>query len=456
MTKQITIIDSLMGSGKTSWIIDQMNQSLGPVTMGRQRYLYITPILDEVKRVVEACDDISFKQPEAREHGSKYFNLSKLIEDGENIASTHALFKYMEGSLAEKIRERRYTLVIDEVLDCASFLDDRELSKADRRILFDNGLVYIDDQNRVKWNYDNPSVAEYDQGRFSKIKNLCDNNNLIALNGDSDAKKRTMLLWVFPAEFLSLFKEVIVMTYMFDGSPMKPYLESQGFVFKRRTIIGNREDGYRLAPPAHDPEVDRKRHIRKLISVYDGRSNSVGAARSGQQALSKGWYGREKKKQNAKQRDNGIDQLNRGIMSFFKAVSQTGSDENAVVAFAEYKNSVKGARYGKPNYHHIPVNAKATNQWSSRTAMAYAVNRFNHSMVQSWLKSQGVPVNDDLFAIAEMVQVVWRTAIRNDQPIHLYIPSERMRTLFLAWLNSDTIAKFVEYCEGQTEQHQAA
>ena len=453
MTKQITIIDSLMGSGKTSWIIDQMNQAQGRVTMTSNRFLYITPILDEVDRIVQDCDGLDFRQPEKREHGSKYFNLKKLIDEGANIASTHALFKYMEGDLANQIKEKQYTLVIDEVLDCASFLDDRDLSTADRKLLFENDLVFIDDQRRVKWNYDNPSVSAYNGGQFTKIKNLCDNNNLISLNNSESTSKRTMLLWVFPAEFLSLFREVIVMTYMFDGSPMKPYLESHGFIFKRRTIIGDRETGFHVASLTQDPEVERKRHIRNLISVYDGRSNAVGNHTKGEQPLSKGWYGREKKRK-TQGKPNGIDKLNKGITSFFSNVAKSRSTENAVVTFAEYRNSITGRGYGKVKYHHIPTNAKASNDWANRTAMAYTVNRFNHSMIQSWLKAQGVPVNDDLFAIAEMVQVVWRTAIRNDQPIDLYIPSQRMRELFHAWLHSDTIAEFVDHCEG--ELHLAA
>ena len=443
-----------MGSGKTSWCIDHMNSTEGLTEMTNNRWLYITPLKTEVQRIVDSCARLKFKQPETREHGSKFYHLQQLIADRENIVATHALFKYMEGSMAEAIRAANYTLVIDEVLDCASFLDNNELSTADRKMLFDNELVYVDDQQRVKWNYKNASVANYNGGRFTHIKNLCDNNNLISLNTEPNSSKRTMLLWVFPSEFLELFKEVIVMTYMFDGSPMKPYLQSKGFVFKRRTIVElpkltddpDEKKRYRVAPLSEDPEATRKAKARRFISVYDGRSNSVGNNTTMEQPLSKGWYGREKRKKNQKQA-NGIDQLNQGIFSFFKNVSATASKENAVVTFSDYKNSIVGRGFAKPHYHQIAVNAKATNDYAGRTAMAYVVNRFNHSMVQGWLKSQGVPVNDDLFAIAEMVQVVWRTAIRNDQHIHLYIPSERMRHLFVTWLNSDTIQEFVDYCE---------
>jgi len=41
------------------------------------------------------------------------------------------------------------------------------------------------------------------------------------------------------------------------------------------------------------------------------------------------------------------------------------------------------------------------------------------------------------FALSEMLQFIWRSAIRDNQPIHLYVPSERMRKLLMDWLNED-------------------
>lgn len=36
-----------------------------------------------------------------------------------------------------------------------------------------------------------------------------------------------------------------------------------------------------------------------------------------------------------------------------------------------------------------------------------------------------------------MVQFIWRSRIRNNEPIHVYIPSARMRNLFIRWLNDE-------------------
>ena len=46
----------------------------------------------------------------------------------------------------------------------------------------------------------------------------------------------------------------------------------------------------------------------------------------------------------------------------------------------------------------------------------------------------GVSVDNDAFALAEMLQWIWRSAIRDDKSINIYIPSERMRNLLIGWL----------------------
>ena len=54
--KKVTIIDSICGSGKTSWAIDFMNESVD------KKFIYITPYLDEVERVIDGCSNRFFVQ----------------------------------------------------------------------------------------------------------------------------------------------------------------------------------------------------------------------------------------------------------------------------------------------------------------------------------------------------------------------------------------------------------
>lgn len=53
----IKVYDAVMGSEKTTYIIEQMNKNK------EEKYIYITPNIDECIRITEACPDLEFKQP---------------------------------------------------------------------------------------------------------------------------------------------------------------------------------------------------------------------------------------------------------------------------------------------------------------------------------------------------------------------------------------------------------
>ena len=50
-------------------------------------------------------------------------------------------------------------------------------------------------------------------------------------------------------------------------------------------------------------------------------------------------------------------------------------------------------------------------------------------------KRQEEVFDKDLWALSTMLQFIFRSRLRKGEPINLYIPSKRMRELFLKWLN---------------------
>src|SRR4051794_9555748 len=91
-----TIIDSIMGSGKTSWAIQYMKNA-----PPNQKFIYITPFKTEVERVISSVN-CNFKQPEADSEGdTKLGDIKRLIADGENIVSTHSLFKRVDSEIID-------------------------------------------------------------------------------------------------------------------------------------------------------------------------------------------------------------------------------------------------------------------------------------------------------------------------------------------------------------------
>ena len=88
MTK-FTVIDSIMGSGKTQYIIQKMNED-----SDIRKFIYITPYLDEIERVKNSVTTVDMKAPDNRnDEGRKLKSLKMLVETDANIASTHALLQ---------------------------------------------------------------------------------------------------------------------------------------------------------------------------------------------------------------------------------------------------------------------------------------------------------------------------------------------------------------------------
>ena len=55
----IKVIDSIMGSGKTTYIIDQLNNEKDR----SKRFLIVTPYLKEIERLDKEIPRLSFKSP---------------------------------------------------------------------------------------------------------------------------------------------------------------------------------------------------------------------------------------------------------------------------------------------------------------------------------------------------------------------------------------------------------
>ena len=65
----------------------------------------------------------------------------------------------------------------------------------------------------------------------------------------------------------------------------------------------------------------------------------------------------------------------------------------------------------------------------------YLVNIYPNWNVQKYLNDYHTPVENDAYALSEMLQFIWRGCIRTGKPMDLYVASARMKGLLEAWLN---------------------
>ena len=59
-------------------------------------------------------------------------------------------------------------------------------------------------------------------------------------------------------------------------------------------------------------------------------------------------------------------------------------------------------------------------------------------LIKKFFQQHGVEVDEDGFALSEMLQFIWRSAIREGNEIWIYIPSIRMRTLLTDWIEENS------------------
>jgi hypothetical protein len=114
-TSEITVIDSLMGLGKTTYILDQLRQSINPFTdKPRKKTIVLVPLISEIERYQLSLPAYAFKEPSERDpkrlrkrgHGKKFYDLIRLVEDGENIIAPMPSFTRWIGSCTPSSRPK--------------------------------------------------------------------------------------------------------------------------------------------------------------------------------------------------------------------------------------------------------------------------------------------------------------------------------------------------------------
>lgn len=98
--------------------------------------------------------------------------------------------------------------------------------------------------------------------------------------------------------------------------------------------------------------------------------------------------------------------------------------------FESFKPLIKGKGYTKG---FVPCNSKGTNDFRNRSALAYLINLYPPKDIVNFFAGYGVEVNQDLYALSELLQWIWRSRIRDGRTITLYLPSLRMRELLYDW-----------------------
>lgn len=404
--KQVKIIDTIMGSGKTYDAIERMKKKKG-------KFMYVAPLLTEVDRIVQKVPNVFDPKvtydynPAEDEYSTIYKRENLLINAGKglNMATTHKLFEMLEKSDYHLFSD--YDIILDEVIQPLNILD---YTKDDIELATKQGLI-VENPKSHQITFTNSNY----KGKFEDLKRFCNSSEVIYVND-------SLLVWTYPPEIFKSFKSVTVLTYLFEGSFLAAY-------FKYYRIK------YKISHPYKAKEEVLKEQVKKLLKIYHGPANKAGDQYF---AFSKNWLYKRTKSQKLKLKKSVENLINRN----FKTEAQC----NAFTTFKNVKSKLSGKGYSKG---FIPVNARATNDYSDKKSMFYLANRFMKPEYESFFRSKSIPLDEDQWALSELIQWIWRGCIRNGQPMNLFIPSSRMRVLLEAWI--DDISE-----EVKVEQDKAA
>lgn len=395
---KVNVVDAICGVGKTQSAINLINET----AMDDKKFLYITPFLTEVERIKNSCPNKNFKDPKV--FGTKLNGIKHLLSKGENIVSTHSLFSMFDEETIDLAYLNNYTLIMDEVADVVEVL---KITEYDLETLLEK-YTEIDSDGRLIW-----TAASY-KGEFEEYKRLCE-LGCVSLYGTGNS--RITLLWMFPISIFKAFKEIYILTYLFDAQIQKYYYDYYGVEYNYMYV-----KDFHFTKEKQSYSIDK---YKSLINICEHEKlNNIGDLDT---SLSNTWYVRN-------QNNNLMKVLKNNCINYFKHIIETPSNENMWTTFKEFQSIIKGTGYSKG---FISLSMRATNNYINKKSIAYLANRYLNPIVKNFFTSHNVQINEDLFALSELLQLIFRSQIRILKPINLYIPSKRMRNILKKWLNNE-------------------
>ncbi len=412
-------------------------------------YVYCTPYLEEIKRIKDGTADADgnwrFKEPEYYilvdddiVNCYKIDSFNYLLARGEDIAVTHTTFLNATQETLDNIQQGEYTLILDEALEAVQEFNEiqevstnveQKLLPRDIENLISDGHIKIDEAtHRVSW-----VGPTWDGGKFSVLESMAKSGRVFYVN-------QRVMICIYPPEIFKAFKNVYVMTYMFGGSQLKAYFDLFNIKYEICGLEKSQYNEYQLCEYNIESDFSFRDYCRGLIKF-------VGESTFRRGSLSKTWY------QSA--REDSFSKLKGKIKYNLTKQMKARAAEIMWTCPKEYRHKLSGNGYTitrklTSEERRLPeekkkkieteiscfvsCNARATNNFGSRWALAYCCNMYPRPVITDFFATQGITLGRDTYALSSLIQWIFRSRIRNGQPITIYLPSKRMRDLLERWL----------------------
>lgn len=403
---KINVLDSLPGTGKSTAVFKMM------ADRKNEKFIYVSPLLSEVTdsekvlaRVNTDCfaKELNFRSPKGAE--VKSTEVLRFLEQGENISCTHSLLLNMDSRHWELIQKQGYNLVLDEELAVVERFEDAK--RGDLRLMVESGLAEVAEPfSRVKVTC---PPRFFTDSSYQSIAEAAEGGYLFTAKNTS---QYNFMVTMVPVELFRSFKSVLIITYMFQGSILDLYLQLHNLKWEYVNF------------PLHKTTQEVVAQVRSLITF----KTTPTLARLSRSSLSHTWYAGARQEQ--------LRKIGAAIACVRR---QEGAERLLLTLPKEYalrgRKSVCRPKDAPAIAQWLWAGTRATNDHGNKDVVLHLYNRFPNENVRVYFEQHGLKLDRDRFALAEMIQFVFRSAVRNGKPITLYVGSTRMKDLFEQWLS---------------------
>jgi len=417
----ITVVDAVMGTGKSTWAIDEIQKH------PERKYVVLTPLQTEVTRYKEELStelqgtrsDIVALDDDTS--GTKTPQFLQALKDGKTIVATHVLFlDWLTDECFDLIFKGEYHLMLDETL---TMMKDEYATEEDINSLLKEGYLTEDSTGIDGLIQLKPTLTAIDYlGSHKDFLSIVGRDHVYRVN-------RTTVIFVVPPEKIAAFNHVNILTYLFDKSEMHGWLEL--FNFKHEHLKLTRKStgtGYNLDP--HDLKYSGS-EFKANITIFDNKKqNAIGEKKANaiHFPLSSNWY---------KKNPSKVDALRKLTRNYFERKEPKVTSKDFLWTCPKgYREKVTN-RYFDPakTDTFLPFNYRATNKYDDRHKLAFLKDVYMRLNISNFFKEKKINVSNESYALSTLLQWTWRSAIRKDEAVTIYLPSKRMRGLLTGWLD---------------------
>lgn len=190
-------------------------------------------------------------------------------------------------------------------------------------------------------------------------------------------------------------------------------------------IAIKQNDEYVFKQKSNNDYSELKQLLKSKINIIKDDINTIGDK---DYSLSSTWY--------QKQNSYMLRRLKNNTENFFKNKVKSSSEDAMWTTFLDYQSKIKGRGYSKG---FVSCNVRATNDYADKKNLAYTINKYMNPVIEEFFVSKNTKIDEDNYALNEMLQWIWRSRIRRYKDINIYIPSKRMRNLLINWLDNKIV-----------------